>query len=168
MEMDQISDIVLKYGGDFKRIYQLKESNFMFYNQLTYNQWLDSFNEITSSRLYNSTYVLKTENNNYFKIGRSQNVEKRMKALQISCPFKLEVLCKVADSTLNEKYWLKYFKKYKTYGEWFKFDDKQTRELQYIIKKINISRYRTYINEYKRRLKIESYLEDYDNHMRGR
>ena len=171
MRTDKISGIILKYGGDYKHIYKLKESNFMFYNELTYPQWLESFNKITSSNFYNSTYILKTKNHNYYKIGRSHSVEKRMKSLQISCPFQLEVLCKVANSTLKEKYWLKHFKKYKTHGEWFKFDDRQVRELKYIIKKINICRYKIYIDEYKRRLRnkqeLERYISDYSNHMRG-
>ena len=46
---DKISGIILKYGGDYKHIYKLKESNFMFYNELTYPQWLESFKYATVS-----------------------------------------------------------------------------------------------------------------------
>ena len=92
--------------------------------------------------------------------------------MQTNCPFQLEILIKVVDSSLNEKYWHKHFEKYRTYGEWYKFQDKQVRELRYVIKKINIHRYKSYVDEYIKRFNKEEeqkrYIKDYNNHMTGR
>jgi len=168
---DKMKDIIIEKGGNYNHMYRRGFATHMFYNKLTYHQWLESFNKIISSLYSNSTYILKTKGYDYYKIGRSSNVEKRIKSLQTNCPFQLEILIKVADSSLNEKYWLKNFKEYKTHGEWFKFQDKQVRELRYIIKKINIQRYKSYLIEYIIRLNKEEeqkrYIKDYNNHMRG-
>ena len=167
----ELSDIIIESIpiSRRKKIFKGECSNLMYYNKLTYPQWLESFNK--NSKWYNSTYIIKTKGHNYYKIGRSANVEKRIKSLQTNCPFQLEILIKVADCSLNEKYWHKHFEKYKTYGEWYKFQDKQVRELRYAIKKIHIHRYNVYLKEYKQRLEKEEkhkgYIRDYNNHMIG-
>ena len=172
---DELSDSILKYGGDYTHMYKRSFADSMFYNKLTYHQWIDTFYQIFNQYQVffnnNATYILKTKGHNYYKIGRSCNVEKRIKSLQTNCPFKLEILIKVADCSLNEKYWNKHFEKYKTCGEWYKFQDKQVRELIYAIKKIHIHRYNVYLKEYKQRLEKEEkhkgYIRDYNNHMIG-
>ena len=164
----KLSDIIIESYPNY--IFKGKCANLMYYNKLTYPQWLESFNKIM--KWSNSTYIIKTKGHNYYKIGWSSNVEKRIKSLQTNCPFQLEILIKVVDSSLNEKYWHKHFEKYRTYGEWYKFQDKQVRELRYVIKKINIHRYKSYVDEYIKRFNKEEeqkrYIKDYNNHMTGR
>ena len=168
----ELSDIIIESIpiSRRKKIFKGECSNLMYYNKLTYPQWLESFNK--NSKWYNSTYIIKTKGHNYYKIGRSANVEKRIKSLQTNCPFQLEILIKVADDSLNEIYWHKHFEQYRTHGEWYKFQDKQVRELRYTIKKINIHRYKSYVDEYIRRLNEEEerkrYIKDYHNHMTGK
>ena len=63
--------------------------------------------------------------NNLVKIGVSSNVGKRLKQIQTSCPYRIELLEKagVNDAYGHEKAIHDQYKKYKLKGEWFLLPD---------------------------------------------
>ena len=57
--------------------------------------------------------------NDYIKIGYTNNLNKRLNQLQVSSPVKLEVLGIIKGSLEDESNYHKMFSKYHSYGEWF-------------------------------------------------
>jgi hypothetical protein len=66
-------------------------------------------------------YLIKTVQNDSYKIGCSKNVYKRLEQLQTSCPFELIVIHRIfsTDAFLLESKLHDYFSAYKIRGEWF-------------------------------------------------
>ena len=56
------------------------------------------------------------------KIGFSNNVFKRITAIQTGCPFKLEIFCIVEGSVQTEKKLHKKYDHLRLNGEWFKYE----------------------------------------------
>lgn len=77
---------------------------------------------ILNRYVMNYVYILSA--NGYFKIGVTTNINKRIKALQTGCPFKIEL---VALLKTDEHYKIESelhigLEPYQTYGEWFLLD----------------------------------------------
>lgn len=66
-------------------------------------------------------YFILGEETGHFKIGRTNDVEKRVKALQIGCPESLSVygVLPAVDPSALERALHKRFAKYRLRGEWF-------------------------------------------------
>lgn len=68
-------------------------------------------------------YIIINKNTNHLKIGYSNNPEKRLKTLQTSSAFKLELISKFNGVISLEKYIHSYFKASNVSGEWFDMSD---------------------------------------------
>lgn len=73
-------------------------------------------------------FIITEEKPKRIKIGKSGNPEKRIKALQTGCPYKLKLLgsikCKNNRDSINiEKAAHAFFGDYRVIGEWFKCTD---------------------------------------------
>lgn len=64
-------------------------------------------------------YLYKGEN--YYKIGRSNNAERRDREIKLQLPFKVNLIhtIKTSNPAKIEKYWHNYFKSKRLNGEWF-------------------------------------------------
>lgn len=71
-------------------------------------------------------YVYLLKAGDRYKIGTTDTIHKRIKALQTSCPYKIEVVLvvKSSDALTLEKTTHKLFKAHRRVGEWFEFDSK--------------------------------------------
>ena len=63
-------------------------------------------------------YVIKT--GPYFKVGSTNNIEKRLKLLKCNCPYPLEVIYHGIGEGKDEELWHKILKHRHHSGEWFK------------------------------------------------
>lgn len=82
-------------------------------------------------------YILRDGNTNNYKIGKTNNLKRRMKELQTGCPHKLEVI-KLWKHTRKDKiaryervlqnYYTKYSKH--TKGEWFELTEEDITTLK--------------------------------------
>ena len=92
--------------------------------------YMDSHNTILKNKNPSEvkTYFFKNPTNSLIKIGKSNNVEKRKKIIEIGTGAELEVLC-VLDENIEGKLHRK-FKQYRIHGEWF--DDKDGLIQQFI------------------------------------
>jgi len=75
----------------------------------------------------NYVYFIKSETNDYIKIGKSYNPKERLKGLQGSSPVKLRLLKTVEGGLFLEHILHTYFRKYRHHGEWFKPNYKLNR-----------------------------------------
>ena len=66
-------------------------------------------------------YIIRAEGTNYYKIGSTKDVGKRLKGLQTGCPNKLSLITSFNGNYEHEKRIQEHLKKYKTRenGEWF-------------------------------------------------
>lgn len=62
-------------------------------------------------------YIIKADN--YFKIGVSNDPERRIKDIQSDCPIRIEVLYVGLNEGNEEEMWHTIFKHRKLHGEWF-------------------------------------------------
>lgn len=71
-------------------------------------------------------YIIRAEGTNYYKIGYTENVKKRLKGLQTGCPNKLSIIKTYNGGQIKERQIQEHFKAYKTreQGEWFEFCNK--------------------------------------------
>ena len=67
-------------------------------------------------------YFIRAENNT-LKIGTTYSVIKRLKAIQMCCPYKLEVIGVIYGGYVLEKQIHKDLEAFKTHGEWFELTD---------------------------------------------
>lgn len=67
-------------------------------------------------------YVVGNKEMNICKIGFSNNVFKRLSAIQTGCPFKLEIFCVVEGSVQTERKLHKKYDYLRLNGEWFKYE----------------------------------------------
>ena len=94
-------------------------------------------------------YVLRAGNTDYYKIGSSINVKKRLQSLQGGNPHKLTIYTQlyIRDRHFETQFHKKYAK-YRVQGEWFRFN-------RNVIKTINFESYRntlhTKLSQYKRK-----------------
>jgi len=63
----------------------------------------------------------------FIKIGYTHDVDRRIKAMQTGCPYKLKLYCKLpcesrSDAIALEAYLHEEFKKYRHSGEWFLYE----------------------------------------------
>jgi len=58
-------------------------------------------------------------NDNYLKIGSTDNVQRRFKDLQNSCPYKLEIFYEGLNEGYMEPLYHSIFKEQRMHGEWF-------------------------------------------------
>ena len=65
--------------------------------------------------------------NNYYKIGKTNNIRKRLKQLETSNP---EIELVGVSDEFSEEFLHKKFKKYRVKGEWFIFDDSIINEVK--------------------------------------
>ena len=72
-------------------------------------------------------YLLKS--GQHYKIGRSGNIERRIKSIAVSLPEEAELIhtIKTDDTVGIEKYWHERFKAERLNGEWFKLAPQQVR-----------------------------------------
>jgi len=75
-----------------------------------------------------SLYIIRAKSphkTNLVKIGVSTNIEKRLKQIQTSCPYKIELFEKanVKDAFGHERALHNQYKKFKLKGEWFLLPD---------------------------------------------
>lgn len=75
---------------------------------------------------------------NFVKIGYSKNPKKRIQSIQTGCPFPLTILRTEKGNVDHEKRYHDKFKKFNTYGEWFKIEGELSELLG--VKKTNISK----------------------------
>lgn len=67
---------------------------------------------------------LISHQNEYLKIGYTNNIKKRLAQIQVSIPIKLEVLHLIKGDFNLEKELHSLFKEYSSNGEWFYYNDK--------------------------------------------
>lgn len=86
----------------------------------TYN----TFHETKTTK----TYIVRNNTNGLIKIGRSRDVEKRVRSLSTAAGSELELLCTIDKDIENELH--RKFSSYRTVGEWF--DDKDGKIVSYV------------------------------------
>ena len=111
-------------------------------------------------------YMLRAGNTDYYKIGVSVDIKKRMQSLQIGNPHRLTIYesvytkCRYLEGEIHRK-----LKQYRVQGEWFHFDKD-------VIKNISLKRYRDSSNarEYylKRKEEKEKLKREIDRRIRMR
>lgn len=69
-------------------------------------------------------YVIGNKEMNICKIGFTNNIFKRIIAIQTGCPFKLEIFCVVEGSVQTEKKLHEKYKDLRMNGEWFRYEGK--------------------------------------------
>ena len=74
------------------------------------------------------TYIVRNNTNGLIKIGRSRDVERRVRSLSTAAGSELELLCTIDKDIENELHHK--FSNYRTTGEWF--DDKDGEIVSYI------------------------------------
>ncbi len=81
----------------------------------------------------NKIYIFKA--NKYYKIGKCNNVKRRVKQLQTGCMFDIEILdyFEVTDATKTEKELHEKYKHKQIKGEWFKLTKKDVMDIRKII-----------------------------------
>ena len=78
-------------------------------------------------------YILKA--GEFYKIGLTSNtIDKRIKELQTGCPYEIKEIFKTSSLTKKEAFELerflhKKFKRFHSYGEWFKLNNNKLKEL---------------------------------------
>ena len=75
-------------------------------------------------------YIIGNRKEGYYKIGVSNNPEKRLNSVQTGCPFRIELINVYEETKQWPAYRLEHelhiaFRAYNTYGEWFKFTDSE-------------------------------------------
>lgn len=77
-------------------------------------------------------YLIRCENTDFYKIGRSKNPRKRLQVLQMGCPYSLILIfgrsCERAfgvEKTLHEKYWDR-----QRTGEWFELSKSEVENIR--------------------------------------
>ena len=83
-------------------------------------------------------YVIYNEDVNIYKIGVSNKVNKRLKALQCAsgCELELVMKSKKIKAYALESYFHFIFKKKRTFGEWFKLNDSDLQFIRNYLEKI--------------------------------
>ena len=77
-------------------------------------------NKKLENKEYNSfVYFMVNERHGFCKIGYSLNPEKRLKELQTGCPVPIFIKKTIVGDLKLESKFHKYFRKYKSNGEWF-------------------------------------------------
>ena len=71
-------------------------------------------------------YLYFIKCNNYIKIGYSENPKKRLEVIQVSNPYRCNIILTIGylgetDAKNHELYWHKLCKEFKVRGEWFKY-----------------------------------------------
>ncbi len=83
-------------------------------------------------------YIVRCCSFNYYKIGITNNIEKRIETLQIGCPFELKFIVAVEadmedflgrEITYLEKFLHKNYKHLNLKGEWFEFSEKHISDI---------------------------------------
>lgn len=74
------------------------------------------------------TYIIRNNTNGLIKIGRSRDVEQRVRSLSTTAGSELEILCVIDENIENELH--RKFSSYRTTGEWF--DDRDGQITAYI------------------------------------
>lgn len=64
-------------------------------------------------------YLIGSLKYGFVKIGYSKNPHKRLKEIQVGCPFEVNILSVAKGNMLKEKLIHKKYSKYKSFGEWF-------------------------------------------------
>lgn len=110
-------------------------------------------------------YILKAKE--VFKIGVTQNLEKRLKTLQTGCPFKIEVffICETQNDYFIEQLLHKQYNEFNSYGEWFELSIIQANKIKNEILNFkndsllfkNKKSYNTYLFE------IDKIIKNYSN-----
>ena len=85
-------------------------------------------------RQWDYIYLIKC--NEFYKIGRTANLDKRFEIFQIGCPYPLLIYFagKVPNAIESEEYLHYIFEKKRVRGEWFKLDDSDLlKAIRYIL-----------------------------------
>lgn len=100
-----------------------------------FNSKLGSTNTEESSNIY------LIDGGGWFKIGKADDIEKRIKALQTAFPHKLTCICKIKVRYPFdvEKFLHALFGQQRLEGEWFKFTDEQLRLVKQCFKRFDES-----------------------------
>ena len=79
-----------------------------------------NISKVKPEKKYDSyVYFIQDKMSNMIKIGKANDVEKRLKQLQTSCPYELELLSYIPGDESLEKDIHKKFSEYRHRGEWF-------------------------------------------------
>jgi len=85
-------------------------------------------------------YFVKCEKTNYVKIGYTDNLSSRLRAIQTHCPLKILLIGCIEGSKYEEQWWHKRWGGYRLRGEWFEATPQlynEIREAEYGEKKNN-------------------------------
>ena len=74
-----------------------------------------------------SVYFVATECRQFVKIGRTGQLEARLKALRNSCPLRLDVLKVLPGRQVTERVYHETFSDSRIHGEWFRADDEMLK-----------------------------------------
>jgi hypothetical protein len=78
-----------------------------------------------------STYFARARGTNLVKIGRSTDVQQRIKSLQTGCPQEIDVIG-IADGDC-ESNWHRRFSGHRRTGEWFELSDQDISQIEFIM-----------------------------------
>ena len=92
-----------------------------FFNTIALDDYQD-YLKVKKGKENAYVYVVGNKEMNICKIGFSNNVFKRLTAIQVGCPFKLEIFCVVYGSVKTEKMLHKKYDYLRLNGEWFKYE----------------------------------------------
>lgn len=79
----------------------------------------------------NHIYIIKAENTNYFKVGRTTDIEERMETLSTGCPFALLPIgfYRIKDALQMEVFLHYQLRRYQIRNEWFDIPPKVLDEI---------------------------------------
>jgi len=82
-------------------------------------------------------YLIKEVGTNYYKIGRSENIRRRIKTLEIGNPRRLKIINIYKNMGILECPTHFYLYNYKIKNEWFEFEENPDEEIQFFLKTYN-------------------------------
>jgi prophage antirepressor-like protein len=132
MKFNMIVDLLISTGSDLGINYKqmIRDNNSAQCNIIERNPLITTIFKMltqdkhTTAMKKEKVYLIHAKKNNAVKIGTSTNVQKRLKHLQISCPFKLDLLYVVDGGYRLEARLHSEFDEYRIRGEWFKYNKK--------------------------------------------
>ncbi|HHF3209279.1 TPA: GIY-YIG nuclease family protein [Vibrio diabolicus] len=91
-------------------------------------------------------YVLRCSGTSFFKIGISNDIDKRMRELQTGCPFKLKLVCSTEpefedmyarEILFLEKFFHKNYAEFHVHGEWFELSYEHIADIVFFLEDVH-------------------------------
>lgn len=100
-------------------------------------------------------YIIKVINTQYYKIGESSNPQDRIKNIQVSIPFDLELIYfkKVNQSKLVESYIQSFFIRKHIRGEWFELNIDDINDIKEFLENMDSDNISEIVSDSKKRRK---------------